>query len=170
MCPNIWRSSLKRVLQMIVGEWKCCKRAEARKSEKKQWRHVECPREEKKTRYGIYLLFSGCIAWMEVAPCLWDMPKSEEDSWTGAAVWLLLLRASDALELIFSGTSSCFEILAPCNACMLLWRFLCVWFEQRTSGGGPGWSRLNSDSEVAIITPVESSGLIGIAICTCIRW
>lgn len=95
----------------------------------------------------------GCIAWMEVPPCLWDMPKSEEDSWTGAAVWLLLLRRA---RVNFSGTSSCFEILAPCNACMLLWRFLCVWFEQRTSGGGPGWSRLNSDSEVAIITPVES--------------
>lgn len=104
------------------------------KSEKKQWRHVECPREEKK-------LGTGSISCSVVAlhgwkwPCLWDMPKSEEDSWTGAAVWLLLLRRA---RVNFSGTSSCFEILAPCNACMLLWRFLCVWFEQRTSGGGPG--------------------------------
>lgn len=154
MCPNIWRSSLKRVLQMIVGEWKCCKRAEARKSEKKQWRHVECPRDKKKLGTGST---SCSVQWLHCmdgsGPCFWDMPKSEEDSWTGAAVWLLLLRRA---RVNFSGNSGCFEILAPCNACMLLWRFLCVWFEQRTSGGGPGWSRLNSDSEVAIITPVES--------------
>jgi PBP1b-binding outer membrane lipoprotein LpoB len=56
------------------------------------------PTGRKKNWHGIYLLFSGCIAWMEVAPVSETCPKVKK---TAEQVQRCDCCCSDALELIF---------------------------------------------------------------------